>query len=54
MRWIRLRSAPRDVEFMIRSTCVDEIAGIDFHSYITVRPPLLSKYIRRKMCIIRT
>ena len=54
MRCIRLRNAPRDVELMIRSTFVDEIAGIDFHSYVTVGPPLLSRYIRRKMCILRT
>ena len=54
MRWIRLRNAPRDVELMIRSTFVDEIAGTDFHSYVTVGPLLLSIYIGRKMCITRT
>ena len=38
-----MRNASRDVKLMFRRALVGEIAIIDFHGYVTVRPPLLPR-----------
>lgn len=49
MRWVYLRNTSRDVKLMIRRTLVGEIAVIDFHSYVTVGPPLLPRTTLKRL-----
>ena len=49
MRWICLRNVSRDVKLMIRRALVGEIAVVDFHSYVTVGPPLLPKSALKRL-----